>query len=112
MTNQLQLIGDDLLASQSSGNSNEWLAVGTTRVMSPKPNRGLLLGYQCVCTTCRQPTLEPTVCAGYSIERQRIPIGKWGSSNSFKKKHLERITDKVIKKWSDENITNFIQSIK
>ena len=53
-----------------------------------------------------------TKTGSYSIERQRIPIGKWGSSNSFKKKHLERITDKVIKKWSDENITNFIQSIK
>ena len=53
-----------------------------------------------------------TKTGSYSIERQRIPIGKWGSSNSFKKKHLRRITDKVIKKWSDENITNFIQSIK
>ena len=53
-----------------------------------------------------------TKTGSYSIERQRIPIGKWGSSNSFKKKHLQRITDKVIKKWSDENITNFIQSIK
>ena len=53
-----------------------------------------------------------TKTGSYSIARQRIPIGKWGSSNSFKKKHLQRITDKVIKKWSDENITNFIQSIK
>ena len=53
-----------------------------------------------------------TKTGSYSIKRQRIPISKWGSSNAFKKKHLQRITDKVIKKWSDENITNFIQSIK
>jgi len=51
-----------------------------------------------------------TKTGSYSIARQRIPISKWGSSNAFKKKHLQRITDKVIKKWSDENITNFIQS--
>ena len=53
-----------------------------------------------------------TKTGSYSIARQRIPISKWGSSNSFKKTYLKRITDKVIKKWSDEDITNFIQSIK
>ena len=53
-----------------------------------------------------------TKTGSYSIKRQRIPISKWGSSNSFKKTYLKRITDKVIKKWSDEDITNFIQSIK
>lgn len=53
-----------------------------------------------------------TKTGSYSIARQKLFISKWGSSNSFKETYLKRITDKVIKKWSDENITNFIQSIK
>ena len=48
----------------------------------------------------------------YSIASQRLPISKWGGSNSFKKKHLGRIANKVVKKWSDAGITNFIHSIK
>jgi hypothetical protein len=48
----------------------------------------------------------------YSVARQRIPIDKWGDSSSFKERNLQRITDKVIKKWSDENLLKFIQSIK
>ena len=46
----------------------------------------------------------------YSIEPQRIPIRKWGKSNSFKKKHLQRITKKITQKWSESEIINFIQS--
>ena len=46
----------------------------------------------------------------YSVEPQRIPIRKWGKSNSFKKKHLQRITKKITQKWSDSEMKNFIQS--
>ena len=46
----------------------------------------------------------------YSIDTQRIPIRKWGKSNSFKKKHLQRITKKITQKWSDSEMKNFIQS--
>ena len=46
----------------------------------------------------------------YSIDPQRIPIRKWGKSNSFKKKHLQRITKKITQKWSDSEMKNFIQS--
>jgi hypothetical protein len=46
----------------------------------------------------------------YSIEPQRIPIRKWGKSNSFKKKHLQRITKKITQKWSDSEMKDFIQS--
>jgi len=46
----------------------------------------------------------------YSIEPQRIPIRKWGKSNSFKKKNLQRITKKLTQKWSESEIINFIQS--
>jgi len=46
----------------------------------------------------------------YSLEPQRIPIRKWGDSNSFKRKHLQRITKKITQKWSDSNMKEFIQS--
>ena len=46
----------------------------------------------------------------YSIDPQRIPIRKWGKSNSFKKKHLQRITKKITQKWSESDIIDFIQS--
>ena len=46
----------------------------------------------------------------YSVEPQRIPIRKWGKSNSFKKKHLQRITKKITQKWSESDIIDFIQS--
>ncbi len=46
----------------------------------------------------------------YSIAPQRIPIRKWGDSNSFKKKHLQRITKKITQKWSDSEMKDFIQS--
>ena len=46
----------------------------------------------------------------YSLEPQRIPIRKWGKSNSFKKKNLQRITKKLTQKWSESEIINFIQS--
>ena len=46
----------------------------------------------------------------YSIAPQRIPIRKWGKSNSFKKKHLQRITKKITQKWSDSEMKDFIQS--
>jgi len=46
----------------------------------------------------------------YSVEPQRIPIRKWGKSNSFKKKHLQRITKKITQKWSETDIIDFIQS--
>jgi len=46
----------------------------------------------------------------YSVEPQRIPIRKWGKSNSFKKKHLQRITKKITQKWSDSEMKDFIQS--
>ena len=46
----------------------------------------------------------------YSLEPQRIPIRKWGKSNSFKKKHLQRITSKITQKWSESEIIDFIQS--
>ena len=46
----------------------------------------------------------------YSIDPQRIPIRKWGKSNSFKKKHLQRITKKITQKWSDSEMKDFIQS--
>jgi hypothetical protein len=46
----------------------------------------------------------------YSIEPQRIPIRKWGKSNSFKKKHLQRITKKITQKWSESDIIDFILS--
>ena len=46
----------------------------------------------------------------YSVEPQRIPIRKWGKSNSFKKKHLQRITKKITQKWSEPEIIDFIQS--
>ena len=46
----------------------------------------------------------------YSVDPQRIPIRKWGKSNSFKKKHLQRITKKITKKWSESEIIDFIQS--
>ena len=31
-------------------------------------------------------------------------------SNSFKKKHLQRITKKITQKWSETDIIDFIQS--
>ena len=46
----------------------------------------------------------------YSLEPQRIPIRKWGDSNSFKRKHLQRITKKITQKWSDSDLKAFIQS--
>ena len=46
----------------------------------------------------------------YSLEPQRIPIRKWGKSNSFKKKHLQRITKKITQKWSESDIIDFILS--
>jgi hypothetical protein len=46
----------------------------------------------------------------YSLETQRLPIRKWGKSNSFKKKHLQRITKKITQKWSESEIIDFIQS--
>ena len=46
----------------------------------------------------------------YSLDSQRIPIRKWGKSNSFKKKHLQRITNKIVQKWSNSEIIDFIQS--
>ena len=46
----------------------------------------------------------------YSLELQTIPIRKWGKSNSFKKKHLQRITKKLTQKWSESEIIDFIQS--
>ena len=46
----------------------------------------------------------------YSLEPQRIPIRKWGDSNSFKRKHLQRITKKITQKWSDSDLKEFIQS--
>jgi len=46
----------------------------------------------------------------YSVAPQRIPIRKWGKSSSFKKKHLQRITNKITQKWSDSEIINFIKS--
>ena len=46
----------------------------------------------------------------YSLEPQRIPIRKWGDSNSFKRKHLQRITKKITQKWSDSEMKEFIQS--
>jgi len=46
----------------------------------------------------------------YSVDPQRIPIRKWGKSNSFKKKHLQRITKKITQKWSETDIIDFIQS--
>ena len=46
----------------------------------------------------------------YSVDPQRIPIRKWGKSNSFKKKHLQRITNKIVQKWSESEIIDFIQS--
>ena len=46
----------------------------------------------------------------YSVEPQRIPIRKWGKSNSFKKKHLQRITKKITQKWSDSEMKDFIKS--
>ena len=46
----------------------------------------------------------------YSVEPQRIPIRKWGKSNSFKKKHLQRITKKITQKWSESDIIDFILS--
>ena len=46
----------------------------------------------------------------YSLDPQRIPIRKWGKSNSFKKKHLQRITNKIVQKWSNSGIIDFIQS--
>ena len=46
----------------------------------------------------------------YSVEPQRIPIRKWGKSNSFKKKHLQRITKKITQKWSDSEMKDFIRS--
>jgi len=46
----------------------------------------------------------------YSLDPQRIPIRKWGKSNSFKKKHLQRITNKIVQKWSNSEIIDFIQS--
>jgi len=46
----------------------------------------------------------------YSLDPQRIPIRKWGKSNSFKKKHLQRITKKITQKWSESEIIDFIQS--
>ena len=46
----------------------------------------------------------------YSLDPQRIPIRKWGKSNSFKKKHLQRITNKIVQKWPESEIIDFIQS--
>ena len=46
----------------------------------------------------------------YSLDPQEIPIRKWGKSNSFKKKHLQRITKKITQKWSESEIIDFIQS--
>ena len=46
----------------------------------------------------------------YSVEPQRSPIRKWGKSNSFKKKHLQRITKKITQKWSDSEMKDFIRS--
>ena len=46
----------------------------------------------------------------YSLDPQRIPIRKWGDSNSFKRKHLQRITKKITQKWSDSDLKEFIQS--
>ena len=46
----------------------------------------------------------------YSIEPQRIPIRKWGKSNSIKKKNLQRITKKLTQKWSESELIDFIQS--
>ena len=46
----------------------------------------------------------------YSLDPQEIPIRKWGQSNSFKKKHLQRITKKITQKWSESEIIDFIQS--
>ena len=46
----------------------------------------------------------------YSLDPQRIPIRKWGDSNSFKRKHLQRITKKITQKWSDSGLKEFIQS--
>ena len=46
----------------------------------------------------------------YSLEPQRIPIRKWGDSNSFKRKNLQRITKKITQKWSDSEMKEFIQS--
>jgi hypothetical protein len=46
----------------------------------------------------------------YAVAPQRIPVRKWGDSNSFKKKHLQRIARKVTQKWSDAEMKNFIQT--
>ena len=46
----------------------------------------------------------------YALEPQRIPIRKWGDSNSFKRKNLQRITKKITQKWSDSEMKEFIQS--
>jgi len=46
----------------------------------------------------------------YAVASQRIPVRKWGDSNSFKKKHLQRIARKVTQKWSDTEMKNFIQT--
>ena len=48
----------------------------------------------------------------YSIKSQNLPISKWDDSDSFKQKYLERVAKKVVKKWNDEGITAFVQSIK
>ena len=47
----------------------------------------------------------------FSTAPQRIPIRKWGKSKSFQKKNLLRISKKVISKWSDSELKEFILSI-
>ena len=46
----------------------------------------------------------------YSVDPQKIPIRKWGKSQSFKRKSLLKISKKVTQKWSEEEIREFLQA--
>jgi len=46
----------------------------------------------------------------YSVDPQKVPIRKWGKSQSFKRKSLLKISKKVTQKWSDTAIREFLQA--
>lgn len=47
-----------------------------------------------------------------TTDPERIPVRKWGSDRAYREKHLGRAAKKLAKRWSEDDLVQFIETMR
>ncbi len=50
--------------------------------------------------------------ASLTTDPERIPVRKWGSDRAYREKHLGRAAKKLAKRWSEDDLLQFIETVR